>query len=182
MIRFVEKAENISGIFSIKKNIIEDKRGYIERLFCATELMSWAGRPISQINKTFSEKKGTVKGFHFQCHPYSEAKLICCTQGKVMDFALDLRQKSATFGQIFMIELDSEIHNAILLPEGVAHGLQTITDDVEMLYFHSQPYKPEYESGVNIFDPTLQITLPLSCTNISNRDQSLPLFSEVKMQ
>ena len=182
MNRFIEIAEKIPGVFSIRKNILGDSRGYLERLFCASELSSWAARPVAQVNRTFSSKKGTVRGLHFQRHPFCEAKLICCLKGKVMDYALDLRKNSKTFGQTFTIELSSKSHNSVLLPEGVAHGFQALTDNVEMLYFHSHPYKSDHEAGVNMLDLDLGIKLPLNCTNISDRDLKLPSFKELKEQ
>lgn len=180
MKRFIETAEKFEGIFSITKNIIGDHRGYLERLFCCNDLKSWENRPIHQVNRTFTKKKGTVRGLHFQRYPYNEAKLICCLQGKVIDYALDLRKNSTTFSEIFTIKLDADLHNAILLPEGFAHGFQSLCDNVEMLYFHSSPYRSDFEAGVNIMDPELRIDLPLTCTNISNRDQNFPLFKQLK--
>lgn len=180
MIRFEEKSTNIDGIFTISKKIIGDERGYLERLFCVNELSCWYNRPVVQVNKTYSEKKGTIRGFHFQKPPKAEAKYICCIKGKVSDFALDLRKTSKTFGKIFQIELDANLHNAVILPEGVAHGFQTLTDNVEMLYFHSEFYQPEMESGVNILDTSLELDFKLPCSIISERDKKFKLLSEIE--
>lgn len=180
MIRFEEKSTHIEGIFTISKKIIGDERGHLERLFCVNALSSWSNRPVVQVNKTFTKKRGTIRGFHFQKPPKAEAKYICCLNGKVSDFALDLRKTSATFGEIFHIELDANLHNAVILPEGVAHGFQTLTDNVEMLYFHSEFYDPEVESGVNILDITLELDFKLRCSLISERDKSFKLLSEME--
>ena len=180
MIRFDEKSTKIDGIFTISKKIIGDERGHLERLFCINELSSWSKRPVVQVNRTFTEKRGTIRGFHFQKPPKAEAKYICCLKGKVNDFALDLRKTSTTFGTVFQIELDAKLRNAVVLPEGVAHGFQTLTDNVEMLYFHSDFYDPEVESGVNILDTTLELDFKLPCPVISERDKSFKLLSEME--
>lgn len=179
MSRFDETEVEISGIFAITKKTIKDTRGYLERLFCASDLISWSNRPVAQVNRTFTAKKGTIRGLHFQRTPHAEAKLVSCLRGRVMDFALDIRKDSPTFGKIFSIELDAEINNAVLLPEGIAHGFQTLTNDVEMLYFHSQPHQANHEAGVNIFDPELGLSLPIGCSLISERDQNFPLLKKL---
>lgn len=176
MIRFSEKPTIINGLFSVTKNIIGDDRGYFERLFCLNDLKCWSNRPIAQVNRTFTSKKGTIRGLHFQNPPNVEAKFICCLSGSVTDVALDLRQNSKTYGHTFIIELDSQKHNAILIPEGVAHGFQTLSNDVEMLYFHSNFYAPDNEAGVNILDDSLSIKWKFPCTQISERDKTFPFF------
>jgi dTDP-4-dehydrorhamnose 3,5-epimerase len=178
--RFEEIATDIEGIFTVTKNKIGDDRGFLERLFCVHELHSWSNRPLAQVNRTFTAKKGTMRGLHFQQGPFAEAKFICCLKGKVTDIALDLRKTSKTYGHVFSIRLDSELHNAVLLPEGVAHGFQSLTDNVEMLYFHSQPYSSAYEAGVNILDPSLEVNWELPCQMISDRDKNFPYFKNLK--
>ena len=180
MIRFEEQSTRIEGIFIISKKIIADERGYLERLFCVNDLSCWSNRPVMQVNKTFTEKKGTIRGFHFQKPPRAEAKYISCIKGKVVDYALDLRKTSATFGKIFQIELDANLRNAVVLPEGVAHGFQTLSDNVEMLYFHSELYDPKMESGVNILDTSLELEFELPCSAISERDKRFKLLSEIE--
>lgn len=180
MNKFKETVTEIDGIFSISKRLIGDERGYLERLFCVSELKSWANRPIAQVNRTFTAKKGTVRGLHYQKPPKAEAKFICCLKGKVTDFALDLRKTSKTYGEIFKIELDANLHNAVILPEGVAHGFQSLTDNVEMLYFHSALYAPEMEAGVNIFDRFLEVEFDIACSMVSDRDKNLPLFKDIE--
>ena len=180
MTRFEETVTEIDGIYLISKGIIGDERGYLERLFCVNELKSWSNRPIAQVNRTFTAKKGTVRGLHFQKPPKAEAKFVCCLKGKVTDFSLDLRKTSKSYGQIFKIELDANLHNAVILPEGVAHGFQTLTHNVEMLYFHSELYAPEMEAGVNIFDRSLQLEFDIACSMISDRDKQFPLLKDIE--
>lgn len=178
MNKFNENETPFNGLFTITKNIIGDDRGYLERLYCTEELLSWGNRKVAQVNRTFTEKRGTIRGLHFQKPPFLEAKLICCLAGAVMDVALDLRLGSITFGQVFIIELEAEKHNAVLIPEGFAHGFQTLTPAVEMLYFHSEVYSSSHESGINVFDESLKINWQLPCTQISDRDKSFKIFGE----
>ena len=180
MSKFVEQETNINGVFAITKKIIGDDHGYLERVFCSNELESWSNRSIAQVNKTVTAKKGTVRGLHFQRPPYAEAKLISCLSGRVKDIALDLRNGSPTYGKIYEIVLDSCEHNAILLPEGVAHGFQSLTDNVVMLYFHSCTYAPNFEGGVNILDSSLELDFELPVSKISERDQNFPSFKELE--
>ena len=180
MDRFRARPTQIDGLFTVSKTILGDNRGYLERLYCFDELECWNKRAIAQVNRTFTSKKGTVRGLHFQYPPYAEAKFICCLQGRVMDLALDLRKSSVTFGKIFIIELDEQLHNAVLIPEGVAHGFQTLSDNVEMLYFHSKPYSCKFEAGINILDNLLSIEWKLPCIEISERDKNFPFFRNFK--
>ena len=180
MNRFIEQSSGIEGVYYISKQTISDNRGYLERLFCLNELKCWSNRSVAQVNKTFIAKKGTIKGFHFQRPPKAEAKFICCLKGKVTDFALDLRQASKTFGKIAKFDLDAKLHNAVMLPEGVAHGFQSLTDNVEMLYFHSEFYAPGLEMGVNILDPSLNLQFELPSMLISKRDKQFPPLSEIQ--
>ena len=180
MSRFSENPTIIKGLFSVTKNIISDDRGYLERLFCLKDLKCWSDRPIAQVNRTFTSKRGSIRGFHFQYPPKAEAKFVCCLSGSVTDVALDLRLNSKTYGQTFIIELDAQKHNAVLIPEGVAHGFQTLSNDVEMLYIHSNFYSPDYEAGVNILDESLSISWKFPCTQISERDKMFPFFKNLK--
>lgn len=180
MIRFVENNTDIDGVLVIEKKIIGDHRGYLERAFCCSELKGWGKKPVVQVNRTYTSKKGTMRGFHFQYPPFSESKFICCLRGAVMDVALDIRRNSDTFGQCFVIELDAAKHNAVIIPEGVAHGFQTLTDDVEMLYFHSNFYSAENEAGLNMFDAELPFKWELACSQVSERDKGFPKLSSIE--
>lgn len=173
MRRFIENETRFEGLFSVTKNTRSDERGYFERLFAPSELKCWANRPVIQVNRTFTKSKGTIRGLHFQKPPFLEAKFICCTKGSIMDVALDLRKKSKTFKQTFTTKLDEKKHDAIFIPEGFAHGFQTLSDNVEVLYFHSNEYAPTHEAGINAFDPSLKISWQLLCKSISERDAEL---------
>lgn len=173
--RFTLIPTPLDGVSVIERKPLGDERGYLERLFCISELAE-AGVTfaVSQMNRTLTKRSGTLRGMHFQSPPMAEKKIITCLAGKVYDVAVDVREGSASFGKYFGIELTGDGHRSLLIPEGFAHGFQTMTDDCEMLYLHSQDYAPQHEGGVNPVDPALAITWPLPVTAMSARDAALP--------
>ena len=177
MNRFTVSDTVISGLKVIERQQIGDSRGFLARLFCAEELADagWQ-KPIAQINQTLTEKKGTVRGMHFQYPPHAEMKLVSCLQGAVWDVAVDLRAGSPTFLQWHAQELSADNRRAYLIPEGFAHGFQTLTDDCELLYLHSDAYAPQAEAGLNPRDPELSIAWPLPVSEISARDEKHPML------
>ena len=169
----------IDGLKLIEMHALGDSRGHLTRLFCAEELRvaGWT-KPIAQINYTYTSKRGTVRGMHFQRSPYSEMKLVCCMRGEILDVALDLRPESKTYLQHHAEYLSAQKGNALLIPEGFAHGFQTLTDDVDLIYCHSMSYRAAAEAGVNHSDKKLCIEWPLAITEISDRDQNHPLIDQ----
>jgi dTDP-4-dehydrorhamnose 3,5-epimerase len=154
-----------------------DDRGFLSRIFCAQELApSGWDKPIAQINHTYTCTKGTVRGLHFQHQPYCEMKLVSVIRGEIWDVAVDLRKGSATFLQWHAEVLSAENGRAILIPEGFAHGFQSLTDDVELLYCHSVAYNPLAECGLHPSDTRLAIKWPLTISEISERDQNHSLI------
>jgi dTDP-4-dehydrorhamnose 3,5-epimerase len=129
-----------------------------------------------QVNHSVTAARGTVRGLHFQHAPNTEAKLIRCLRGAVFDVAVDLRGNSSTYGHWYGIELSAENERQIFIPEGFAHGFQSLTDGAELLYQHTAPYSVTSEGGVRFDDATIAITWPLAVTAISNRDLALPLL------
>ena len=159
----------------IQRKPIGDQRGYLERMFCAEELQSLiGGRSIAQINHTLTARRGTVRGLHFQYPPHAEIKVVNCLRGEVFDVAVDLRQGSATFLRWHAEILSAENHKTLLIPEGFAHGFQTLTEDCELLYFHTAAWQPGAEGGLNAQDPTLDIRWPVPVTELSPRDAAHP--------
>ncbi len=168
-----------SGLQVLQRKPIGDNRGYIERLFCAEELKTLAdGKTVVQINRTMTKDEGTVRGMHFQNPPHAEIKFVSCLRGKVFDVAVDLRSNSSTFLQWHSEVLSCSNHKTLVIPEGFAHGFQTLTNDCEMLYCHTAPYQPKAEGGLNSRDPRLAITWPLPMTEISPRDTAHPLLND----
>lgn len=166
----------LSGLRILHRKPIGDSRGYLERLFCNEELSELArGKPIAQINHTWTAARGTVRGMHFQYPPHSETKFVSCLRGEVFDVAIDLRRDSPTFLHWHSEILSSENRKTIVIPEGFAHGFQTLTDDCEMLYFHTATYNPAAEGGLNVQDPRVGIQWPLPVSGLSPRDAMHPL-------
>lgn len=173
--RFAISDTSIAGVRVIERTRLEDSRGFFERLFCSNELAvgGWKGAAV-QINRTLTMRRGTVRGLHFQYPPHAEMKLVYCLKGEVFDVVLDLRTGSPTLLQFHAEVLSEENRKALFIPEGIAHGFQTMTDDVEMLYLHSAAYAEEAEGGVYARDPLLAISWPLEVSEVSARDAALP--------
>ena len=165
----------IDGLYMIQRNPIGDHRGYLERMFCMDELESVIGdRGIMQINHTLTVKAGTVRGMHYQTPPYAEMKLVTCVRGEVFDVAVDLRRESPSFLCWHSEILSGDNHRTLAIPEGFAHGFQTLTDDCELLYLHTACYQPDAEVGLDALDVRLGIDWPSVITERSQRDQQHP--------
>jgi dTDP-4-dehydrorhamnose 3,5-epimerase len=170
----------ISGVKVLRRRQHKDHRGFLERLFCDEELAGlFVGKKIKQVNLTNTKLAGSVRGLHFQLPPHCEMKLVSCLRGEVWDVALDLRSGSPTFLQYHHELLSGQNQTSLLLPEGVAHGFQTMCDDCDILYMHSELYRPESEGGVRPLDKNLRIEWPKPLTDISERDRSHPPITDV---
>jgi len=163
----------ISKLVKLERKIIGDNRGYLSRLYCAEDFNKVGiNKPIAQINHTLTRKKGTIRGMHFQYPPHSESKIVTCIQGEVYDVAVDLRKGSPTFLHWHAEILRANDSSALFIPDGFAHGFQTMTSDCQLLYFHTDFYTPQKEGAVNAFDSLLKIDWPLKVTEISERDRN----------
>lgn len=178
MNRFTVTNLPLAGLKIIERQILGDHRGFLSRLFCSDELaqVGWI-KAIVQINHTFTAQMGTVRGLHFQYPPHAEMKLVSCLRGEIWDVVVDLRTGSPTFLQWHAEVLSADNHRALLIPEGFAHGFQTLAPDVELLYCHSAAYAAHAESGLNPGDSRLDISWPLPTTEISTRDANHPLLT-----
>ena len=163
---------NFQDLFIIQPNIFQDERGSFSRVVCMKEMEGLFQTNIKQVNHSKTAQKGTVRGLHFQYPPHTEIKMIKCIRGKVFDVAVDVRGDSDTFLQAFCIELSEENECMVYIPEGFAHGFQTLENDTELLYFHSNFYIDSNEGGLNIQDPKLNIQWPLDVCNLSKRDKN----------
>ena len=163
----------LDGLQLVSKTKLGDHRGHLSRMFCAEELaaIGW-DHQVAQVNLTRTLKKGAVRGLHFQRPPHAEVKLVSCIRGEVLDVAVDLRKGSPTFGHWEGKILSSSNWHSLYIPEGFAHGFQTLSDDVEMLYVHSTAYAPDHEDGVHPLDPLIDIHWPLEITDMSERDKA----------
>ncbi len=171
---------NIKGVCEIVHSPFTDERGLFLNIFRSenTPLSSiWSNRPIEQINLSKTLNIGTIRGMHMQKEPYSEAKLITCIKGKIFDVAVDLRSNSPTFGKWCKVILSPGLNNSIFIPEGCAHGFQTMENNCELIYVHSEKWKKEVETGVNCKDKNLDILWPISKMIMSERDMNLPFLN-----
>ena len=169
----------INGVFELISQPFADHRGAFLNAFRGQELAfigSWGDRGIAQVNLSRTEAVGTIRGLHLQAEPHSEAKLVRCLHGRVWDVAVDLRRESPTYGHWHAIELSPDQGNALLIPEGCAHGFQVLGPGSELLYLHSGAWEPEAETGVRWDDPQLAIAWPLPVNEMSDRDRSLPFL------
>jgi dTDP-4-dehydrorhamnose 3,5-epimerase len=172
----------IAGVLELVGQTFADHRGAFFNAFRAQEptfAQAWGDRPIAQVNISRSEAVGTVRGLHLQAPPHSEAKLVRCLRGRVWDVAVDLRTGSTTYSQWHAVELSPAAANALLIPEGCAHGFQVLEAGSELLYLHSGAWVPEAETGVRFDDPLLAIPWPLPPIGLSERDLGLPLLESV---
>ncbi|MCX7113810.1 MAG: dTDP-4-dehydrorhamnose 3,5-epimerase [Proteobacteria bacterium] len=170
--RFEFSPTPLAGLRLVQRRTIEDQRGFLSRFYCAEEFRE-AGidKPIAQISHAATRKKGTVRGLHFQYPPYAEIKLVNCIRGEVFDVAVDLRHGSPTFLQWHGKILSHGNCKGFIIPEGYAHGFQTLTDDCELIYLCTAAYCPEAEGALNAADPRLNIAWPLPIKNLSARDR-----------
>jgi dTDP-4-dehydrorhamnose 3,5-epimerase len=173
----------LSGAFLIEPEPAEDHRGFFARTFCARE---FAGRGLKaevvQCSVSFTAKKGAVRGLHYQMPPAAETKLVRCLRGAIFDVIVDLRRDSPTFGRHASVMLSERSLHALYIPEMFAHGFQTLTKGVEVLYQMSEFYAPEHARGLRHDDPTLRIDWPLPVADVSDRDASWPGFQTLTVQ
>lgn len=168
-------ATPLRGLFVVERAMRADERGSLSRLFSAAELVEagWV-KPVAQINQSATRAAGTVRGLHFQRAPHAEMKLVSCLHGAVWDVAVDLRAGSPTLGRWHAEELSADNRRAMLIPEGFAHGFQSLTDHVELVYCHSAAYAAEAEAGLHPLDSALAIAWPLPIAMMSQRDANHP--------
>jgi dTDP-4-dehydrorhamnose 3,5-epimerase len=168
----------LPGLFVADATALQDPRGSFTRLFCARELAAAVtDRHIVQINHSHTLSAGAVRGLHYQLPPHAEMKMVRCLRGRVWDVAVDLRAGSPTFLQWHAEELSPENGRMMIIPEGFAHGFQTLEADSELLYLHTAFYTPAAEGGIAHDDPRLGIIWPRTVTDISPRDRTHPALS-----
>jgi dTDP-4-dehydrorhamnose 3,5-epimerase len=168
----------LPGLMRIERQPTHDERGFFSRFFCAETLaISGFVLPIAQINHTFTARQGTVRGLHFQHPPHAEDKIISCLRGEIFDVAVDLRRNSPTFLKWHGEILSAKNARSLMVPQGFAHGFQTLSDNCELIYLHSRAYAPQAESAVHVQDPSLNIIWPRAFTDISVRDTQHPYLT-----
>lgn len=165
----------LAGLCLVQSMARVDQRGRFERLYCEQALAPLhPGLRVAQANLSTTRGRGALRGLHYQGPPGLEAKLVRCLHGRVFDVAVDLRAGSATFLRWHAVELAGEL--SLFIPEGFAHGFQVLSDEAQLLYFHTAAWNPDSEGGLRYDDPALAIGWPLPVTTISARDRAHPLL------
>ncbi len=172
----------LKGAYLIELEKREDERGFFARSWCQREFEAHGLNPrLVQCNISFNKKKGTLRGMHYQAPPYQEAKLIRCTAGAIYDVIIDLRQNSETYKEWIAVELTAENRKMLYVPEGFAHGFQTLMDNTEVFYQMSEFYIPPYSRGIRWNDPQFKIIWPEAEERvISLKDQTYPDFEGIR--
>lgn len=169
----------LQGAFVIEPEKLRDGRGFFARTFCRREFEEHGLDPdVVQCNISFNKRAGTLRGMHYQVAPYAEAKLVRCTAGAIYDVVVDLRPTSPSFKKYAAFELTAENCTMVYIPEGFAHGFQTLKDDTEVFYQMSQIYAPDCARGVRWNDPAFGIEWPAAERIMVERDQQYPDFQQ----
>ena len=169
----------LKGSFVVEVEPCQDGRGVFARTFCRKEFANIGFyKQIVQINHSITRQEGSIRGMHYQRPPACETKIIRCVRGRAFDVMVDLREGSPTFMQWHGVELSKDNMRMVFIPEGFAHGFQALTDNVELIYHHSEEYSPECERGLRYDDPRLAIKWPMEAGVVSPRDQVHPLIDE----
>ena len=168
----------LSGAYLIEPELHEDDRGFFSRIWCKEKFSKICETTqIYQINNSYNKKRGTLRGLHFQKPPNSEVKIVRCTKGSIWDVIVDIRVDSLTYGKWFGAELSSDNRLMMYVPKGFAHGLISLTDDSELIYFVSEPYTPESEGAIRWDDPFHGIQWPIDPIFISEKDRLIKDWS-----
>ncbi len=167
----------LNGAYLIDISPVNDERGYFARSFCAQEYNKYGlNSRIVQCNISHNHKKGTLRGMHYQINPSEEAKTVLCSKGAIFDVIIDLRISSSTYMKWISVELSEKKYNMLYIPEGFAHGFQTLCDDTVVFYQMSEFYNPQLARGIRYDDPAFNISWPLAVSVISGKDSNYPEF------
>ena len=163
---------SLKGSYVIDLEPFNDERGWFARTFCKDEFKKIGHeKEWLQLNHSYTKNQGLLRGMHYQLPPFSEVKLVRCIAGKVYDVIVDIRNNSSTFLKWIGVELSAENKKMIYIPEGFAHGFQTLTNDCELIYHHTAIYSPGSEAGLKYNDEILGIQWPIPVKGMSERDR-----------
>ena len=163
----------------VRHKYFRDERGDFKKIFCKDNHSKYLKKEIKQINISTSKRTGTVRGFHYKSINKDEYKIVTCLKGKIYDVIIDLRKSSKTFLKFFSIELSDKDNHSLLIPRGFAHGFQSLIPNSQVLYCHTNIYKPSHEKGINVKDNYFNIVWPKKISVISEKDLSLPNIRDV---
>jgi dTDP-4-dehydrorhamnose 3,5-epimerase len=171
--RFTITPLPLPGLVRLERHARRDSRGLLERMFCEADLEGLLplGERVVQVNRTQTQRPGTVRGLHFQRPPHADTKIVSCLRGAVFDVAVDVRPHSPTFLHWHAERLSEAHATSLVIPPGCAHGFQVLEADSELLYFHSAAWHPPAEDALHPQDPALEIVWPREVSELSRRDQ-----------
>lgn len=171
----------IEGLLVIEPQVFQDARGYFVETYNEKRYRDAGINTVFVQDNQSCSGYGVVRGLHFQRPPYSQAKLVCCTVGRVLDVAVDLRKNSPTFGQWFSVELTEENKRQFYIPKGFAHGFSVLSDQAIFTYKCDELYHPEADGGILLNDPSLAIDwqIPEELRIISDKDKKHPLLKDL---
>jgi dTDP-4-dehydrorhamnose 3,5-epimerase len=168
----------LRGAYVIKTERKEDERGSFARSFCLKEFAARGlNATIVQCSYSYNKKTGTFRGMHYQLAPYAEDKIVSCTHGAILDFIVDLRTGSKTFGQCEQIELSAANGKILYVPKFFAHGFLTLADDSQVFYQMTQYHQPDHARGFRYNDPAFNISIPYDINVVGERDRTYPDFN-----
>lgn len=168
---------SLAGAYLLDLQKVEDERGFFARSWCVQEFAEHGlDTRLVQCNISFNKQRGTVRGLHYQMPPFAETKVVRCSRGAIYDVIVDLRPESPTFLQWLGVTLSAENRTMFYVPQGFAHGFQTLADNTEVCYQMSEFYAPAYARGLRWDDPQVKVQWPLAITVMSMKDQCYPDF------
>ncbi len=170
---------DIEGVYIIEPKVFGDHRGWFMEIYNKKKLAEQGLKvDFIQDNHSFSEKKGTLRGLHFQINPKAQAKLVRCTRGKILDVAVDIRVGSPTYKKWITVELSEENKKQLFIPKGFAHGFVTLTDNVEVQYKVDEYYFPENDRSIRYDDPDIGVNWGIDNPILSEKDAKAPLLKD----
>lgn len=169
----------LSGSYIIEPEPFTDARGWFARVYCKNEFQQIGHtKEWVQLNHSFTSQAGSLRGMHFQYPPHTEIKMVRCIAGSIYDVIIDVRSGSPTFLKWFGAELSAVNRKMLYIPEGFAHGFQTLTDNCELIYHHTSFYTPGSEGAIRFNDKKIGIQWPRDVKDISDRDKQHPLLDD----
>ena len=168
----------LKGVYIVEPQVFGDSRGWFMESY-SKKKMSEIDCDFVQDNQSYSALIGTLRGIHFQKPPMAQAKLLRCTRGALLDFAVDIRPDSDTYKQWVCVELSAENKKQLFIPRGFGHGFVTLTDDVELLYKADNYYSPEHDCAILWSDPELGIDWGVDNPIVSEKDRNARLLKEI---
>ncbi len=173
---------SLDGVYIIEPKAFGDNRGWFMESYSKRD-MEAAGINVDfvQDNRSYSAKKGIIRGLHFQRNPMAQAKLVTCLRGAILDVAVDLRKDSPTYKRWISVELTAENKNELFIPKGFAHGFLTLTDDVEIMYKCDEFYSPEHDGGIRFDDPDIGVDWGITDPILSEKDTHAPFLRDIEL-